>query len=195
MNLKFFVAGLAAVSMLAACGKNNDNNNNNSTNAGQSTRAWQDVAAAADCDSTVDPTGLCQNGQVTFTVNWDGSFSFDNGARKGNLSQDDLQQLVSQADPVAAQDATQAQTCKDSNSTITVSHTVSMAMTNNPTTPVVIYQEVKNGNQVCTRGDMTRLTNLRDLMTQLAAKYAVTNATPTPTPSPSATPMPTATPM
>src|SRR6478672_9591426 len=135
MNAKLFIAGLAAVGMLAACG-NDDNDNTPNNPVSQSTRQWQNINVTAECNEATDPGNVCNQGAAALMFNWDGSFSFNNGQRTGNLSAEDLNRLVAATDPVVSQDAVQQQSCEDSNTDILLTHSIAVAMTAAPSTPV-----------------------------------------------------------
>lgn len=190
MNKRILLTGFAAIGMLAACG--NDNNNPPvPENTNQNTRPWQNILVTAECNEAADPSDVCNQGAAALTFNWDGSFSFNNGQRTGNLSADDLNRLAAVADPVVAQDSVQQQSCVESDQNILFAHSIAVATVVAPTTPVVVYEERDNSDEVCARGNVDRLQDLRDLLAELAIKYAPTTS---PSPSPTASPAPTATP-
>ncbi len=193
MNAKLLLTGFAAVGMLAACG-NDDNNDEIPINSGQSTRQWQNIQVTAECNEATDPGDVCNEGAAALMFNWDGSFSFNNGQRTGNLSTDDLNRLVLATDPVVAQDSVQQQSCEESSFNIMLAHKIAVAMTATPDAPVVVYEERANTDEVCARGNVDRLQVLRDLLAALAVKYAPMT-TPSPTPTATPIPMPTATPI
>lgn len=197
MNVKLILAGFAVIGMLAGCGDDDDNNATPPV-SNQSTRQWQNIQVTAECIEATDPGEVCNEGAAALMFNWDGSFSFNNGQRTGNLSVDDLNRLVAATDTIVSQDAVQQQSCADSSTDILLAHQIAIALTATPGTPIVVYEERDNSDEVCARGDVDRLQDLRELLAELAVKYApTTSPSPTPSPTPTATPMPTptATPM